>query len=134
MSGKVGADDLVSAGANREAFEALPREDITPPLIHLVDIEQTQYVGRTVQTDIVIAGVGETFHVPRSMGRRVRETGVQAAPCRPRRRIRAGPAEMCGMSHDQLTGFMRRLAGCAHRSHRSRKPEPHPGVGQIRIA
>ena len=62
---KVGIDDLIAAGASSSDLDRLPRQEIAPPMIHLLDIEQTDLVGRTVQTDIVIAGVGETFHVPR---------------------------------------------------------------------
>src|SRR5262249_10887283 len=53
------------AGPERSEPEA-PGEIGPPPLIHLVDIERTQYVAQNVQADVVIAGVGETFHVPRS--------------------------------------------------------------------
>src|SRR5438105_4352830 len=64
---KIGADDfIVKARATRATLEGLPRAEIVPPRIHLVDLERTEHVGRLVQTDIVVAGVGETFHVPRT--------------------------------------------------------------------
>jgi hypothetical protein len=114
----VGADDFLrDPGAPAANVERLPRVDITPPLIYLLDIEQTQYIGRTVQTDIVIAGVGETFHVPRAWA--VECANSECKP-RPVDLLAAGFARvllsMCRMSHDQLTGFMRRLASCTHRS------------------
>ena len=94
-----------------------PAKTFAPPLIHLVDLERTEYVGRIVRTDIVIAGVGETFHVPRAWAVECPEDD-----CAPRS-VELGQTatlpllSMCRMSHDQLIGFTRRLAGCSHRSH-----------------
>jgi hypothetical protein len=63
---KVGVDDFIKAmAAEASDLDALPRETLVP-IIHLVDIERTEHVGRIVRTDIVVAGVGETFHVPRA--------------------------------------------------------------------
>jgi hypothetical protein len=116
MSPKVGADDLVATGATRSDVEALPREDIAPPRIHLVDLEQTQYVGRTVQTDVVIAGVGETFHVPGAWTVDCGEDDCEARDVDLGSRHGLALLEMCRMSRSQLIGFMRRTAGCEHPS------------------
>jgi hypothetical protein len=116
MSPRVGADDFVAAGAARPDVEGLPREDIAPPRIHLVDLEQTQYVGRIVQTDVVIAGVGETFHVPGAWTVDCGEAECEARAVDLGARPGLALLEMCRMSRTQLVGFVRWMGGCAHRS------------------
>jgi len=113
---KIGADDfIVAKGASRADLEALPRGEILPPLIPLVDIERSEYVGRLVQTDLVIAGIGETFHVPRAWKVDCREPDCQARQRTIDLRERKELLQLCRMSDDQVRGFMRRFSGCKHR-------------------
>jgi hypothetical protein len=114
---KVGVDTYIEAtGATAADLEGLPREDIVPPLIHLVDIERTEYVERLVQTDIVVAGVGETFHVPRAWEINCTTSGCTVCPKKVD--VGTGPTLLmfCRMTNDQALGLMRKLAGgCEHR-------------------
>jgi hypothetical protein len=60
-----GADDIITEiGLTASEFKDLPRDEILPPLIHLVDLELTRWVTKTVRTDIVVAGVGESSTSP----------------------------------------------------------------------
>jgi hypothetical protein len=119
---KVGADDYATRpGATVQDFQDLPRTEL-PPLIHLVDIERTEYVGRTIQTDIVIAGVGETFHVPSAWtvdcSKSKKKSTRSACPVCPRM-VALGSNKallnFCRMSDDQVRGTMRLLSGCRNR-------------------
>src|SRR5262249_53096462 len=113
----LGADDYIAnTGATAATLAALPREDILPPLIHLIDLEQTQYVGRTVRTDIVIAGGGATYHDPRGWTVACPETDCRPVPVDLGARPTLALLQMCRMSKDQVTGFTRHRAGCPHRS------------------
>jgi hypothetical protein len=113
---KIGADDfIVGTDASRADLEGLPRADILPPLIPLVDIERTEYVGRLVQTDLVIAGIGETFHVPRAWTVNCRKADCPACQRTVDLHERKELLQLCRMSDDQVRGFMRRVAGCKHR-------------------
>jgi hypothetical protein len=107
---------IVATGAGAAELEALPRQERVPPLIHLVDIDRTEHVGHMVQTDIVIAGVGETFHVPRAWKTNCTSNGCTVCP----KEVDIGTGTLllafCRISKDQATGLMRRLAGgCEHR-------------------
>jgi hypothetical protein len=113
---KIGADDfIVGTNASRSDLEGLPRAGILPPLIPLVDIERTEYVGRLVQTDLVIAGIGETFHVPRAWHVNCRKADCPGSQRSIDLRERKELLRLCRMSDDQVRGFMRRVAGCKHR-------------------
>jgi hypothetical protein len=113
----VGVDTyIVATGAGAAELEGRPREEIVPPLIHLVDIERTEHVGHQVQTDIVVAGVGETFHVPRAWEANCTTRGCTVCPKKVK--VGAGTALLafCRITEDQRTGLMRKLAGgCEHR-------------------
>src|SRR5215831_9904451 len=112
---KLGADDLIAAGATRETFNGLPRADALPPRIHLVDLELTKYVGRTVETDLVVAGIDEAFHVPQKFVVTCPETECPAAPSVT---IDLGTKRtllnFIRMTDGQILGYMRALSGCAH--------------------
>ncbi|MCZ6624413.1 MAG: hypothetical protein O7B35_09340, partial [Deltaproteobacteria bacterium] len=112
----VGADDFIEAkGATAEDLDGLPRGEILPPLIHLVDLERTEYVGRIVRTDIVIAGVGETFHVPRSWEAKCIKGNCPRCPTTVDLKTRKDLLNFCRMSDDQTKGFMRAISGCKNK-------------------
>jgi hypothetical protein len=119
---KVGADDYATRpGATAQDFQDLPRTEL-PPRIHLVDIERAEHIGRIVQTDIVIAGVGETFHVPSAWtvdcSKSKKKSTRSACPVCPRM-VSLGSNKallnFCRMSDDQVSGTMRLLSGCRNR-------------------
>src|SRR5262249_44063533 len=114
---KVGVDSyIVASGASAADLNARSRDAIMPPLIHLVNIERTEHAGHLVQTDIVVAGVGATFHVPRIWEADCKTSGCTVCP----KKVDVGTGKalltFCRMSNDQALGLMRRLAGgCEHR-------------------
>jgi MCM P-loop domain len=112
---KVGADDFATAtGATAENFDNLPRAEIGPT-IHLVDLELTKHIGHIVQTDIVIAGVGETFHVPESWEVQCNNEECEVCPKTINLKRRRELLTFCRMSDAQKMGFMRVLSGCSHK-------------------
>src|SRR5262249_9886569 len=112
---KVGADDFATAtGATAEDFNNLPRAEILPR-IHLVDLELTKHIGHMVQTDIVIAGVGETFHVPESWKVQCNKDDCEVCPKTISLKARREVLTFCRMSDAQKIGFMRVLSGCSHK-------------------
>jgi MCM P-loop domain len=116
---RVGLDDAIEQlRLRQEDLGALIRTEITPPQIHLVDLERTEYVGKTVQTDLLVAGVGETFHVPKAW-QVLCDTGEGENKCdNPSVNLGSSAAllELCRMSRSQLIGFMRHAGRCPHRS------------------
>jgi MCM P-loop domain len=114
---KIGADDWIRHGATAADLNGLARVDVLPPLIHLVDVESTRYVGRMVRADIVISGVGDTFHVPKKWRTRCGKADCEVCPAEVDLKERRELLNFCRMSEEQTVGFMRRLSGCSNKPH-----------------
>jgi hypothetical protein len=101
----------LDGAAESQSAEAAPRR------IHLLEIDQTEHIGHVVQTELVIAGVGETFHVPCQWT--VKPCAVHVCEFAGRKVDMSGQKALlnfCRMTDDQKHGFMRASASaCRHR-------------------
>jgi hypothetical protein len=95
-------------------------KETDPPIpIHLIDLEKSDLIGKTVCTDIVIAGIGEVFHVPIKYsvdcGHYGGKNPCPACPTEGSLNISRTLIDFCRMSDDQKKGKLRDFAGCKKR-------------------
>lgn len=97
------------------------KEADLPTPIHLIDLEKSDLIGKTVCTDIVVAGIGEVFHVPLKCkvdcSHQDKKEPCPVCPKEVSLDVDRNLLDFCRMSDDQKKGKLRALSGCRNKAH-----------------